>query len=69
MPRTAKADALTVAEGIRAAVQSASSDPAVTVSIGVAGFSGSTRLTRLSADRALYEAKESGRNRIAQRER
>jgi PleD family two-component response regulator len=36
----------------------------VTVSIGIAEATGDRRLTLLAADRALYEAKRAGRNRV-----
>jgi diguanylate cyclase (GGDEF)-like protein len=64
LPGTASNDAVVVAERIRTAVEGASSNPPVTVSIGAADFSASNRLTRHSVDQALYRAKESGRNRV-----
>jgi len=65
LPGTREAEATEIAERIRAAVEAASSDPVVTVSIGVAVFSENNRLTSQAADRALYRAKESGRNVVA----
>jgi diguanylate cyclase (GGDEF)-like protein len=54
-----------VAERIRMVVQRDLRDPPVTVSIGVAALSEETRRTSLSVDQALYQAKASGRNRVA----
>lgn len=51
-----------IAERIRARVLSAQLSPPVTLSIGAAAFSANPRLTSQAADRALYQAKESGRN-------
>ena len=65
LPGTAVSDAVTIAERIRVAVARAGSDRAVTVSVGVAAFSENNRLTSQAADRALYRAKESGRNVVA----
>jgi diguanylate cyclase (GGDEF)-like protein len=74
LPDTPARGALEVAERIRHAVESApfavaSGRVACTVSIGLASFpqDGRTIEALLSrADRALYEAKEGGRNRVAQ---
>jgi diguanylate cyclase (GGDEF)-like protein len=65
LPSTTAEHARGVAERIRATVQQERRDPPVTVSIGVADVSGSSLTTRLAADRALYLAKEAGRNQIA----
>ncbi len=67
LPVTGEADGAAIAERIRIAVADADADgsPPITVSIGVAAFSASNRLTSQSADHALYRAKESGRNRVA----
>ena len=74
LPETALAEALKTAERIREAVartpvptdQSAEPIP-VTVSIGAAALAPAQSLDELleQADRALYEAKGSGRNRVA----
>jgi diguanylate cyclase (GGDEF)-like protein len=53
-----------VAERVRTAVAGSLELP-VTVSIGIAEQTGDRRLTLLAADRALYEAKRAGRNRVA----
>jgi len=72
MPHTDLEHATETAERIRQALRSARFEPlpdAVTVSIGVAELSenesGDALLRR--ADKALYEAKESGRNRVVAR--
>ncbi len=65
LPSTSTQQALEVAERIRAAVQQELRDAPVTDSIGVAAASSSSLTTRVAADRALYIAKQAGRNRIA----
>lgn len=65
LPATTEDDGATVAERIRVAVARELRSPPVTLSIGVAVSSGSNRLTSQFADRALYRAKEAGRNRVA----
>jgi diguanylate cyclase (GGDEF)-like protein len=80
LPETDHTDALRIAENIRCAVERlkiphASSRIAdtITVSIGVATVSprpnADQEELKLEADRALYAAKEQGRNRIAGRDR
>jgi two-component system chemotaxis response regulator CheY len=75
LPETDAANALVVAEKIRTATQAypfprRESQPggAITVSVGVASFpapiADSAKLLE-SADRALYQAKHAGRNRVA----
>lgn len=67
LPATTLHDALSVAERIRAAVQATEVVfRRVTVSVGVASTAGdcSAELLIEAADRALYEAKEAGRNRV-----
>jgi len=74
LPETAHGEALTTAERIREAVARTpvptdqSAEPlAITVSIGVSALAPGQSLDGLlaQADRALYEAKGSGRNRVA----
>ena len=68
LPETDLEGALVVAERIRSSVECSSTDPKVTVSIGVATHRGgettSEALVAL-ADRAAYRAKFSGRNSVA----
>lgn len=64
LPVTGSAHGAAIAERIRIAVADADSSPPMTLSIGAAAFCASNRLTSQSADRALYRAKESGRNRV-----
>jgi diguanylate cyclase (GGDEF)-like protein len=65
LPTGGTSEAATIAERVRAAVALELREPPVTVSIGVASFSGDQRLTGITVDRALYEAKSAGRNRVA----
>jgi diguanylate cyclase (GGDEF)-like protein len=65
LPTAGVPEATVVAERVRTAVVDELRDPPVTVSIGLASFSGDQRLTGLTVDRALYEAKSGGRNRVA----
>ena len=64
--------AMAVAERMRAAVQnfpvvvSSDEELRVTISIGLATFEGSLTDALSNADRALYEAKHKGRNRVEQ---
>ncbi|WP_159887229.1 sensor domain-containing diguanylate cyclase [Paenibacillus puerhi] len=69
LPDTSPEEAYRIAEQIRISVAAAVSPTgkAVTVSIGMAGFpSDSTNIQELFqfADRALYQAKQTGRNRV-----
>jgi diguanylate cyclase (GGDEF)-like protein len=67
LPETNPSDAMVVAERIRAAVATPSELPAYTVSIGVTTRSyGDTTVDELlaRADKALYQAKANGRNRV-----
>ncbi len=69
LPDTRKAGALEVAEKIRTAVARAPFDGgrAVTISIGVAAFpddGDGAQAVLVAADRALYQAKGGGRNRV-----
>jgi diguanylate cyclase (GGDEF)-like protein len=65
LPSTTIERATEIGERIRAAIDR---DPAlpVTISIGIAALADNSRATLLAADTALYEAKATGRNRIAQ---
>ncbi|MGZ5362256.1 MAG: diguanylate cyclase [Solirubrobacterales bacterium] len=65
LPGMSSREATVVAERIRDTVERDLSDPPVTVSIGVADLSDDPRLTGLSIDGALYQAKRAGRNRVA----
>jgi diguanylate cyclase (GGDEF)-like protein len=65
---TIDTDADRVAERITTAVRSSTSNPPVTVSIGIADLSCNTRLAGRSADRALYLAKQSDGNTAARAE-
>ncbi len=77
LPNCALADALAVAERLRRAVRSAFDDdadghdglPPVTMSFGAASGRPDTELEAvlLEADRALYDAKRAGRNRVEPR--
>ncbi len=70
LPATNGAEAALVAESLRAVVaESTSSDTPITISIGVAStldhdFANVDELFQ-AADRALYDAKDDGRNRVA----
>ena len=68
LPETDLEGALVVAERIRSFVEHSSSDPSVTVSVGVAtnrGGGATAEALVALADRAAYRAKFSGRNSIA----
>jgi hypothetical protein len=68
LPETDLEGALVVAQRIRSFVESSSSDPKVTVSVGVATHKGGGTTTEALvalADRAAYRAKFSGRNSVA----
>ncbi|MBV9076672.1 MAG: diguanylate cyclase [Methylobacteriaceae bacterium] len=62
LPEIAPEPARAVAEAIRTRVADAGGGPPLSVSIGIA--SGEAAGLRLAADRALYEAKARGRNRV-----
>jgi diguanylate cyclase (GGDEF)-like protein len=73
LPLTAAADALVVAERMRASIEAlqidieGGSSLRVTVSVGCATFEASAcslRILLSQADKALYEAKSSGRNQV-----
>jgi diguanylate cyclase (GGDEF)-like protein len=67
LPITKKEEALVLAERIRKAVETSSMLKNITISIGVASFpeDGQRKEDLLAkADKALYEAKRSGKNRI-----
>ena len=73
LPRTALDGALSIAERVRSAIEclqiprnDATGSLRVTVSVGVSASSGGDKEALVSdADRALYEAKREGKNRIA----
>jgi diguanylate cyclase (GGDEF)-like protein len=66
LPDVSLDSAAQVADRIRTAVSAALTDPPVTVSIGVClPEHTDLRHATLEADRALYEAKENGRNQVA----
>jgi len=64
LPRTDLSEAEALAERLRARVQDAGSDAAVTASLGVAMLEDDVRRALLRADAALYEAKNLGRNMV-----
>jgi len=67
LPITKKQEALVLAERIRKAVETSHALKNITISIGVASFpeDGNTKEDLIAkADKALYEAKRSGKNRI-----
>ncbi len=64
LPGSAVAEAVTIGERILSAVRHDLTDPAVTVSVGVSPALESQLKTSLTVDRALYDAKETGRNRV-----
>jgi len=64
LPATELTQAAVIAERIRASVEGTIRDPPVTVSVGVARAGSSRRASSLAGDRALYDAKEHGRNRV-----
>jgi diguanylate cyclase (GGDEF)-like protein len=67
LPTTKKEEALVLAERIRKAVEISPSLKNITISIGVASFpeDGDTKEALIAkADKALYEAKRSGKNKI-----
>ena len=64
LPDTLPEDAATIGERIRCAIASSLRDPRLTVSVGVSvPHHTDRRRAMLDVDRALYEAKEHGRNR------
>jgi diguanylate cyclase (GGDEF)-like protein len=66
LPDTSPERAAEVGDRIRTAVSSAFTDPPITVSIGVCvPEHADRRRATLEVDRALYEAKEHGRNQVA----
>jgi diguanylate cyclase (GGDEF)-like protein len=67
LPQIGRGDALRVAEKLRAAVAARPFDQPITISIGVAVYPEDAHaVTELleAADRALFEAKRAGRNRV-----
>jgi len=70
LPNTGRAGAIAIAERIRRAIQAAAwPNRAMTASLGVASLSASTQsglALVTEADKALYEAKRAGRNRVCE---
>jgi diguanylate cyclase (GGDEF)-like protein len=64
LPGSEVAEAVTIGERILSAVRDDLTSPAVTVSVGVSAALESQLKTSLAVDRALYDAKEAGRNRV-----
>jgi len=64
MPGADIDEALAIGERFRATVERELRDPALTVSVGVTPLRMDQRDTALAVDKALYDAKESGRNRV-----
>lgn len=66
LPNTSLEGARELAEGLRVAIESAPFEEvgAVTISVGVAPLAGDVPRALVEADRALYEAKNSGRNQV-----
>ncbi|MEO5634143.1 diguanylate cyclase [Gaiella sp.] len=64
LPATDLTQAAAIAERFRSRVEGTMRDPPVTVSVGVARTGSSRRASSLAGDRALYDAKEHGRNRV-----
>jgi len=62
LPATDREEATETAERLRAAIELSLSDRGVTASLGIA--TGGDDHARERADRALYQAKEKGRNRV-----
>jgi diguanylate cyclase (GGDEF)-like protein len=60
--------AVALAELLRNGVERELTNPPVTVSVGVTLFSSSVRATSLAAQQALFEAKQTGPNRVALQE-
>jgi diguanylate cyclase (GGDEF)-like protein len=64
LPDSTTSEAVAVADRIRQAVERDLTDPPLTISVGVAAFRDSLRSTSLAVDQALYDAKQTGRNRV-----
>ncbi len=64
LPGADEAGAVSVGERILYAVRHTLADPAVTVSVGVSPALESQLQTSLAVDKALYDAKEEGRDRV-----
>lgn len=65
LPATRSGDAVRIGERIRELVENEVSDPPVSVSVGVCASGPlDRRAATLDADRALYQAKQGGRNRV-----
>ncbi len=64
LPDSKTSEAVAVADRIRQAVERDLTHPPLTISVGVAAFRDSLRSTSLAVDQALYDAKQTGRNRV-----
>jgi diguanylate cyclase (GGDEF)-like protein len=65
LPDVGLSEAAEIAERVRTGIVDEVREPSVTVSVGLAHRSGDQRLAGITVDRALYQAKLAGRNRVA----
>jgi len=64
LPGVEPAEAKQVADRVRTTISAESTEPRLTISVGLARFDGSRRRTMMSADQLLYEAKRAGGNSV-----